>query len=328
VAGSDTSEARHEVISALLQAEGPLTRRELAAQCRAGDALADMLEELRDDGLVAEGRWSGRVPQYRWAARWQEELRRQTAQAARELRARVEATGNVTADLFGEPARIFSEYVVEEYRPPADKRLLVFLQCSVGRPFGGTSSHGSMRHAITIATGHDAWREFEACPVHVVVLASEVGPVPYELQDVPPANISSLGVKQFGPERYTRARPVLAARLAAYLRAHGGNYDRIATFTQGRYGEVMNDVRRLTGREMAIFPEASGPAIVQMRGSPPRTYWQRYWIQLYLETVSWLSPRVQAAAAARLKALGVEWTQGRRRSRGSGIGDRVSGATE
>jgi hypothetical protein len=314
VTRGSTSEARHAVISALLQAEGPLTRGELAKQCKVGgDALAGLLEELRDDGLVAEGRWRGPRPQYRWAARWHEELRRQTAQAARELSARVQAASNITADLFGEAARIFSEYVAEEYRPPADKRLLVFLQCSVGRPFGGTPSHGSMRHAITIATGHDAWREFEACPVHVVVLASEVGPVPYELQDVPPANISSGGVKQFGPERYARARPVLAARLAAYLRAHGGNYDHIATFTQGRYGEVMEDVSRLAGREMAIFPEASGPAIVRMGGSPPRTYWQRYWIQLYLEIVSWLSPRAQAAAAARLEELGVEWGQRSRR---------------
>ncbi len=308
MAGGGTREARHEVISALLQAEGPLTCREVAAQCKVG-AVAGLLEELRDDGLVAEGRWGGRVPQYRWAARWHEELRRQTARTARELSARMQAAGSVTADVFGEAARIFSEYVVEEYRPPADKRLLVFLQCSVGRPFGGTPSHGSMRRAITVATGHDAWREFEACPVHVVVLASELGPVPYELQDVPPANISSLGVKQFGPERYTRARPVLAARLAAYLRAHGSNYDRVATFTEGRYGEVMDDVRKLTGREMAIFPDPAGPAITRMGRSRPRTYWHTYWIQLYLEIVSWLSPGAQAEAARRLEGLDVEWEQ-------------------
>ena len=44
-----------------------------------------------------------------------------------------------------------------------------------------------------------------------------------------------------------------------------------------------------------------------MDKSTPRTYWAKFWIQLYLEIVSWLDPALQAQAQARLKKLKVKY---------------------
>jgi len=201
----------------------------------------------------------------------------------------------------------FHEFLINEYTPPADKRFLIFFQCCVGRPFYRTGSHGSMRKAISIATGFDAWKDFDRCPAHVVVLASRIGPAPYEFQDMWPVNVSSGGVKHFGDEYYWEMKPVLAERMAQYIEVHGPRYEHIATFTQGRYADVMYEAAELAGVEFPIFPDEGGERITMSpSGNAPRTYWQKFWIQLYREIVSWLGPAEQQAAAARLKKLGVK----------------------
>ena len=163
-----------------------------------------------------------------------------------------------------------------------------------------------------MATGYDPSNDFLSCPVHVVVLASKMGPVPYEFEDVYPANVGGGGVKHFGEEYYARVKPVLAERMGRYISAHRASYDRITTFTEGRYGEVMREARGLAAVDFPILPLPGGPRVLQMGRSFPRTYWQRYWIQLYLEIVSWLEPEMQAQAAARLKEMDVEYDQGRK----------------
>jgi uncharacterized protein DUF5591 len=218
-------------------------------------------------------------------------------------------------DVDSEPSRMFHEYVVNEYGPPRDKRFLVILQCSVRRPFSASPSHASMRRAISTATGCDPRTDRGTCPVHVVVLASKIGPVPYELEDIYPANARCGGVNRFRPERYTRVRPVLAERMADYIVAHRSRYERIATFTEGRYGEVMREARELvaarSGNSAAwpILPQPEGPRVRRMGQSVPRQYWARYWIQLYLEIVSWLEPDQRAQAKARLQGLQVDYGQ-------------------
>ena len=49
---------------------------------------------------------------------------------------------------------------------------------------------------------------------------------------------------------------------------------------------------------------------MRMGESMPRTYWEKYWIQLYLEIASWLDPDMQAQAEARLKKMDVKYHEG------------------
>jgi len=198
----------------------------------------------------------------------------------------------------------FHQFIINEYTPPADKRFLIFFQCCVGRPFYRTGSHGSMRKAVAIATGHDPWKDFDRCPAHVVVLASRVGPAPYELQDMWPINVSSGGVKHFSHDYYWEMRPVLAGRMAEYITTHGPHYEHLATFTQGRYADVMYEAARIAGVEFPIFPDEGGERIIRhANGKAPRTYWQKFWVQLCREIIGWLTPAEQQAAAARRAKL-------------------------
>lgn len=217
------------------------------------------------------------------------------------------AAGRGQVPIDAEAAREFLRFVTREYTPPADKRTCVVLQCSVRRPFSKSPSHGSMRRAVYAATGAWPRKEFELCPVHVVVLASTLGPVPYELEDVYPANVRGGGVKHFSDEHYARVEPVLARRMAAYLVAHRDSYDHVATFTHGRYGDAMAAARRIAGLEVPIYPLPDGPRVVDLDGSRPRTYWQELWIQLTLQLVAWQGPAQQAAALRRLREMKVRY---------------------
>ncbi|KKL53251.1 hypothetical protein LCGC14_2277330, partial [marine sediment metagenome] len=131
--------------------------------------------------------------------------------------------------------------------------------------------------------------------------------VPYELEDVYPANVGGGGVKHFKDDHYDRVKPILARRMADYLRAHAGSYDHFATFTHARYGDVMAEARRLAGVDMAIFPDDAGPIVIDMAGSRPRTYWAKYWIQLCLEIIKWLPPAARKQARRRLRERQVHY---------------------
>ncbi|MFH1569481.1 MAG: DUF5591 domain-containing protein, partial [Gemmatimonadota bacterium] len=220
------------------------------------------------------------------------------------------APGPRRPDLWGEAARAFCAYVLDQYRPPADKAVLVFLQCSVRRPFSSSPSHASMRRAIAAATGFDPAGHFERCPVHVVVVASHVGPVPYELEGAYPANVRANGVKQMRPEEYARAGPELAGRLGAYLRVHGPRYRHLTSFAEGRYAEVLARAADAAGAPFAPLPRAGGAEVVRVGRSRPRKYWERYWIQLYLQLCEWLDEPQRRAARQRLESLDVEWVSG------------------
>ena len=170
-----------------------------------------------------------------------------------------------------------------------------------------------MRRAIRAATGYDPRKEFAACPVHVVVLASKIGPVPYELEDLYPANVRGGGVKHFKPETYERIKPILAERMAEYILAYSEHYEQITSFTHGRYAEVLGHAREIaierggSGFAFNILPIAGGPVVTRMNQSKPHQYWARYWIQLYLEVTSWLDPDQRQQAQARLDKLKVEY---------------------
>ena len=306
------NEIRYRLSAALLQAKGPMSFSELRAQAsvpaKAGRAV---LRGLVDEGLVVEGKLhlGGRGLQYRWRDRWAQERRQGAADSKRELREAVGATTAGGLDIDGEAVLAFHNHVIHRYEPPPDKRFLVFLQCSVRRPFSTSPSHGAMRRAISVATGFDPARDFERCPVHVVVLASRIGPAPYELEDVYPANVRGGGVKHFDPLYYSVVKPILAERMAEYITAHGDSYDKIASFTQGRYAEVMSDARDLAGRDFPILPVEGGATV-----TTGRPYWEKYWVQLYLRITGWLPPAQRKQAEERLAQmdLAIDWAGSRR----------------
>ena len=84
---------------------------------------------------------------------------------------------------------------------------------------------------------------------------------------------------------------------------------RLTTFTQGRYAEVMRDARDIVVERCGepagfpILPRMDGPRVVRMGQSRARQYWARYWIQLYLQIVGWLEPDQRTLAQARLEKL-------------------------
>ena len=313
------NEIRYRIISTLLQADGPQTLAELVEG--AGVAEADLLPVLRDlinQTLVVEGELvpDRPAPQYCWGARWEAAAQRRAAAVQQEIRTAVgpaEKVPEFKLDVESGPARAFHEHVIHEYQPPSDKRFLVFFQCSVRRPFSKSPSHASMRRAIRVATGYDPRKDFEGCPVHVVVLASRIGPVPYELEDVYPANVRGGGVKHFETRRYNRVKPILARRMAEYMLTHGDNYEQVTTFTEGRYAEVMQEARDIVvahrgeDAHFPVLPKIGGPRVVRMGESTPRRYWDQYWVQLYLEIVGWLEPDQRNLAEARLKELDVAY---------------------
>lgn len=313
---------RYSLIAALLQADEPLTLSELEASCRVENGSLDsnlvrtVLKDLVDAAQVVEGELlpDRAILQYAWRARWESTERSRTGVVRQDLRSALETTNRVPpAELSATspPSTAFYDYVVgPQYAPPENKRFLVILQCSVRRPFSTAPSHAPIRRAIRAATGYDP-RKNPACPAHVVVLASKIGPVPYELEDLYPANVRGGGVKHFDQATYDRVRPVLAERMAQYILTHGEHYEQITSFTQGRYAEVLLHARDLTvqqgGASFSILPQAGGPIVTRMNKSKPHQYWARYWIQLYLEIVAWLAPEQQRQAQARLAELKVEF---------------------
>jgi hypothetical protein len=305
----DRDRSRYRLIPVFLQASGPMTRKELsAASGLKGKSLGAGLEQLCAEGLVVEGDLvAGKdAPQYVWAARWEAESGRKADSSREKLSSVVDSLPRRLA-IDSEAVVAFNKFVIDEYRPPADKRGLVFFQCCIRRPFYRSPSHGAMCKGITLATGFHPAKDFERCPVHVVVLASHIGPVPYELQDIYPANVGGGGVKHFGEEHYARVKPILARRMADYIETHGAQYKHMASFTDGRYADVMRETQRLAGVDFPIFPDPSKPRVTWTGKSKPRKYWDKCWIQLYLEVLRWLPPKARKAAAARLEKLGVEY---------------------
>lgn len=309
------AELRHRLVSTLLQADGPLPLAIIAKQCgTTSKKIGPVLRGLVNERQVVEGELipGKKGPLYRWAARWEEEAGKKLADTKHGLDEVVKAAGRVPDKslwLDSPPVLAFHDFVINRYRPPKDKKYLVFFQCSVRRPFSKSPSHASMRRAISVATGFDPAKDFDRCPVHVVVLASKIGPVPYDLEDFYPANVGGGGVKHFDPQRYEEARPILAERLAQFIRKNRRHYTRISAFADGRYGDVIEEVKRVARVKFPIFPEANGPEVLRMGKSSPRTYWAKFWIQLYLDIVDWLGPERRAKAADRLKKLDVEYAE-------------------
>ena len=286
-------EARFRLATVLLSSPNPLTLRELASSAELTGIFArEAAERLVESGQAVLLESQAGEPRYRWAT----ELDAGSRQRLPALNSTV--------------VHHFMDYVLHDYTPPQQARVLAIFQCCVGRPFYRTQSHAFMRHAVAAATGLDPYHEATTCPVHVVVLASWIGPVPYELQNVYPVTVSAGGVKQMSDTTYASARPILVDRMSAYIMRHASHYRHILTFTDGRYAQIMHDVARQTGRPIVILPDPRGPRVLRYKGGAPRTYWQRSWVQLALGIARLQGTRCQADTLRRLREMRVEAMDG------------------
>ncbi len=75
--------------------------------------------------------------------------------------------------------RRFRARLLERYRPPPSKSVLLLVPCSRTKPYRKSPSHRRFVSAFDEAAGAER--------VHVVSLSSPIGVVPRELEDVPPA---------------------------------------------------------------------------------------------------------------------------------------------
>jgi archaeosine synthase len=100
-----------------------------------------------------------------------------------EARSPVTAAGThayVLAEALRRPEmRRFRDRLVERYRPPPSKTVLVLVPCSRTKPYRRSPSHRRFAGAWDGLAG--------AGRVHVVSVSSPIGVVPRELEDVPPA---------------------------------------------------------------------------------------------------------------------------------------------
>ena len=104
-----------------------------------------------------------------------------------------------------------------------------------------------------------------------------------------------------GRSRQPRFTPILAERIAAYLRKWHSRYRVITTFTHGRYGQVMEEAKRLAGLDFAVLPDLRRAGL-----TTGRTYWEKYWIQLFSELLAGMTEAERAEAMDRLAREGVE----------------------
>ena len=304
--------ARYIVSSVLIRAEASLRLEEVVQRAELPRAkVLNALWDLTAEGAAVEGELlRGRPgPQYAWAAGLKKRPGKAISLEQAQRRARTDPSVWPQDLSIDSPLmNAFHAFVMDRYEPPGGKRWLVLLQCSVHRPFSKSPSHAFFRRAIATATGFDPAWQYRECPAHVVVMASRIGPVPYELENVYPANVSGGGVKHFSDDLYAAVEPVLARRMAEYLQRHAGRYEHVAAFGDRRYAEVMGDAAKRAGVAVAVYPDRAGPSVVRWgRGSTPRTYWQRYWIQLCLDLMGRMGEADRAAAEQRLADGRVEW---------------------
>ncbi|HEV2231578.1 MAG TPA: DUF5591 domain-containing protein, partial [Thermoplasmata archaeon] len=73
----------------------------------------------------------------------------------------------------------FVRRIIERYRPPISKKVLLILPCSKTKPYRASPSHRSYRRAL------EGLQPIER--VHTMSVTSPLGLVPRELEDVPPA---------------------------------------------------------------------------------------------------------------------------------------------
>jgi archaeosine synthase alpha-subunit len=141
--------------------------------------------------------------------------------------------------------RRFRERLLERYRPPPSKRLLLLVPCSRTKPYRRSPSHRRFARALEGLAG--------VARVHVVSVSSPIGVVPRELEDVPPARNYDIPVTG----DWSAEERDLVARGVRHLLATGNYRRAVVHLDPQEYGFVLD-----------VIPEALRSPATVVDGRP------------------------------------------------------------
>ena len=175
--------------------------------------------------------------------------------------------GYVVLESFRRPEMVrFRRRLIERYRPPPSKSVLLLVPCSRTKPYRHSRSH---RRFAT------AWEGVRAAErVHVVSVSSPIGVVPRELEDLPPARHYDIPVTGdwLDPEReavVTGIRHLLAEGTYRSIVVHldPAEYSFLRPALEGREGVrwTCSDGRTTSGDALRSLREAVEAALAPER---------------------------------------------------------------
>lgn len=135
----------------------------------------------------------------------------------------------------------FANRIIERYKPPARKILLI-LPCSARKPYSTSPSHAKFVDAIVDYRGY----------IHELILTSPLGVVPRELEVVYPAASYDIPVTGYWD---AEEREWVSSCLRAYLKRNLRNYELIVAHLSGAYKEICSSVAKDLGIEVVFTCE-------------------------------------------------------------------------
>jgi 7-cyano-7-deazaguanine tRNA-ribosyltransferase len=114
--------------------------------------------------------------------------------------------------------------LLNSYHPPEDKRILLVLPCSGGKPYSASRSHRLITERLAQALGE------RATLVHKVTLSGLYGPVPEEKENEP----AILGYDFRLEPANTAQINLITNRLIAYLERYGDHYEACLGYATSR----------------------------------------------------------------------------------------------
>ncbi len=121
-------------------------------------------------------------------------------------------------DLNNPDFRLWEKRIINEYRPPEGRSIVLLLPCSARKPYSTSRTHQRIRDILKPIKG---WRK----AVHQIVITSPLGAVPMELEDLYPASHYDIPVTgEWFPEEIERTRNVVFSILEK------GDHDEVVSF--------------------------------------------------------------------------------------------------
>lgn len=159
---------------------------------------------------------------------------------------------NTTQSLNRPEIKRFRNKIMDEYRPPEHKKVLVLLPCSAKKPYSLSKSHKMFTSAIRTAD-HDTL-------VHEVIITSPLGIVPRELETFYPANAYDIPVTgEWKVEEKAFIRSMLAKLLE-------NEYEHVISHLGTGY-EFLYDLTEMTH---TVIGDSTSPASLQLLDSTLR----------------------------------------------------------